>query len=385
MEPTRKPIDKEYLTSLFQDFDSEVLSKKYLQSNDEQLHTHANKEVLDKLDLSDDGTLLFNGNEIGSSTSTAAGKSAYEIAQENGFEGTVSEWLESLKGRDGTNGTDGTDGADGENGTDGKDGKSAYEIAVQNGFEGTEPEWLDSLKGDQIDAYTKEETDTKFVTAPQIWTGSNQFKFGVDADGNYGYYKAGADTVTPFKKDSSIPAAEPYGLFSQIVLYSNSLNSDGFFTIEFDKEKWSELGGSSYYASKGAATIVLFGGRRTGNAYATTYPYFNVSGNRRDETGKVVTVYQRHSYNAVTGTSTTNVYNYNPISSVVWESFNPKIQPLMLTGLAGIGDRITVSDYLLRPANSGYIGVLITSNVPFLINDSNTTKRLNFAYELQSI
>lgn len=29
----------------------------------------------------------------------------------------------------------------------GKDGKSAYEIAVKNGFEGTEEEWLKSLKG----------------------------------------------------------------------------------------------------------------------------------------------------------------------------------------------------------------------------------------------
>ena len=27
-------------------------------------------------------------------------------------------------------------------------GYSAYEIAVQNGFEGTETEWLESLKGD---------------------------------------------------------------------------------------------------------------------------------------------------------------------------------------------------------------------------------------------
>ena len=27
-------------------------------------------------------------------------------------------------------------------------GKSAYEVAVENGFEGTEEEWLDSLKGD---------------------------------------------------------------------------------------------------------------------------------------------------------------------------------------------------------------------------------------------
>lgn len=33
------------------------------------------------------------------------GKSAYEVAVEHGFVGTVDEWLESLKGRDGTNGT----------------------------------------------------------------------------------------------------------------------------------------------------------------------------------------------------------------------------------------------------------------------------------------
>ncbi len=35
------------------------------------------------------------------------GLSAYEIAKENGFVGTVSEWLESLKGADGRNGIDG--------------------------------------------------------------------------------------------------------------------------------------------------------------------------------------------------------------------------------------------------------------------------------------
>ena len=33
------------------------------------------------------------------------------------------------------------------NGADGADGKSAYEIAVDNGYTGTEKEWLDSLKG----------------------------------------------------------------------------------------------------------------------------------------------------------------------------------------------------------------------------------------------
>ncbi|MBR7082522.1 MAG: BppU family phage baseplate upper protein, partial [Clostridia bacterium] len=69
------------------------------------------------------------------------GKSAYEIAVENGFEGTEIEWLASLVGAAGQNGTNG------QNGEDGQDGKSAYELAVENGFEGTEVEWLASLVG----------------------------------------------------------------------------------------------------------------------------------------------------------------------------------------------------------------------------------------------
>ena len=80
----------------------------------------------------------------------ADGKSAFEIAVENGFVGTEAEWLESLKGKDGTDGQPGKIGADGTNGQDGKDGidgKSAYEIAIANGFFGTESEWLESLKG----------------------------------------------------------------------------------------------------------------------------------------------------------------------------------------------------------------------------------------------
>ena len=48
--------------------------------------------------------------------SGTAGKSAYEIAVDNGFVGTETEWLESLKGADGTDGKDGTNGKNGENG-----------------------------------------------------------------------------------------------------------------------------------------------------------------------------------------------------------------------------------------------------------------------------
>lgn len=58
----------------------------------------------------------------------ANGKSAYEIAVENGFVGTETEWLASLKGepgKDGKPGKDGADGAPGRDGTDGRDGVSA--------------------------------------------------------------------------------------------------------------------------------------------------------------------------------------------------------------------------------------------------------------------
>ena len=72
------------------------------------------------------------------------GLSAYELAVQEGFAGTLADWLISLKGSDGKDGVNGKDGIDGKNGAD---GKSAYIIAVEHGFSGTETEWLESLKG----------------------------------------------------------------------------------------------------------------------------------------------------------------------------------------------------------------------------------------------
>lgn len=43
------------------------------------------------------------------------GKSAYDLAVESGFEGTLDEWVESLRGSDGENGTEGPKGEDGQN------------------------------------------------------------------------------------------------------------------------------------------------------------------------------------------------------------------------------------------------------------------------------
>ncbi len=48
-------------------------------------------------------------------------------------------------GKNGSDGINGSDGVNGANGIDGVDGKSAYELAVEDGFRGTLHEWLLSL------------------------------------------------------------------------------------------------------------------------------------------------------------------------------------------------------------------------------------------------
>lgn len=53
-------------------------------------------------------------------------KNAYDIAVENGYTGTESQWLASLKGNPGL---------------------SAYDLAVLGGYTGTQTQWFDSLRG----------------------------------------------------------------------------------------------------------------------------------------------------------------------------------------------------------------------------------------------
>ncbi|MDE5990910.1 MAG: S1C family serine protease [Clostridia bacterium] len=96
------------------------------------------------------------------------GLSAYELAVQNGFTGTLDEWLESLKGKDGIDGIDGADGQDGEkgadgaNGTDGRNGLDGQDVSVDelyqkaqaNGFQGTFLEFLKEYLSLNVDDET---------------------------------------------------------------------------------------------------------------------------------------------------------------------------------------------------------------------------------------
>lgn len=93
-------------------------------------------------------------------TPGADGKSAYEIAQDNGFTGTEQEWLLSLKGADGTQGVD---------------GKSAYQSYLDTTLDDpklSESEWLESLIGptgdpgeDGLTPHIDQETGNWFIGA----------------------------------------------------------------------------------------------------------------------------------------------------------------------------------------------------------------------------
>lgn len=54
------------------------------------------------------------------------GLSAYELAVEQGYDGSVQDWLDSLKG------------------------KSAYDIAVENGYSGTEKDWSKATQAEAL-------------------------------------------------------------------------------------------------------------------------------------------------------------------------------------------------------------------------------------------
>ena len=93
-----------------------------------------------------------------SASAAGAGKSAYEIAVENGFEGDETAWLESLIGPAGLSaygvaqeaGFSGTvqEWLASLTGPQGEPGKNAYEVAQKNGFTGTEEDFIASLKGE---------------------------------------------------------------------------------------------------------------------------------------------------------------------------------------------------------------------------------------------
>lgn len=78
------------------------------------------------------------------------GKSAYQIALDEGFEGSETDWLASLKGKDGKDGIDGINGTNGKDGTNGIDGKTP--VKGVDYFTAAEIEAIEQGAADKVDA-----------------------------------------------------------------------------------------------------------------------------------------------------------------------------------------------------------------------------------------
>ena len=107
--------------------------------------------------------LLKKLSEMQTGANGKDGRSAYEIAIENGFVGTVAEWLESLKGKDGIDGKDGLPGKDGADGLPGKDGTNGKDGLPgkdgrdgRDGKDGVSPDLTNYLDTDAVKALVQD-------------------------------------------------------------------------------------------------------------------------------------------------------------------------------------------------------------------------------------
>ena len=142
------------------------------------------------------------------------GKTAYEIAVENGFVGTEQEWLDSLKG---ANGKDGQD----------LDIDAVYQAAVENGYSGS---FLEFLK-EYFSVEVQEDNDTKQIaknitSVVSIYAG---FKKTTTEEGMFGgfhsqttpYASAGSGVIVSLNKN----AGNAYIVTNYHVVYESESNT----------------------------------------------------------------------------------------------------------------------------------------------------------------
>lgn len=144
----------------------------------------------------------------------------------------------------------------GDLGSGGTAGKSAYEIAVDNGFTGTEEEWLESLKGEQgesgrsITSITTDENNNIIVTFSDNTTENiGQLNIDVQADfltsegfGNLRYYNGHLqylDSTTSTWVDTSIT---PDNVYIINMMPQPMISIIGVYDTELGKYKlkWEE-------------------------------------------------------------------------------------------------------------------------------------------------
>ncbi len=201
--------------------------------------------------------ITANGVNILSLASTAAGqgqvdppqgeegKSAYEIAVENGFVGTEQEWLDSLKG---------------------EEGDSAYEVAVENGFVGTEEEWLESLEGAPgVGVYFKGEVATELDLEPLKATASVGDAYIVAETGELWVFDDAGNFINagnivgpegPAGKDAYMPIPSAAGM---VLTSTGFTDGDYEWRENYSKQETDNINADIYAKIEAVEALALLG------------------------------------------------------------------------------------------------------------------------------
>ena len=183
--------------------------------------------------------------------------SAYEIAVENGYQGTEEEWLKSLHGEDGKDGEDGQD----------LTASDLYETAKENGYEGTYLEFCQDIL--QVDVSKNNDLDTlanNVTSVVSVRCGFSQTRKGSkDQVKEYGW-SAGSGVIVELNKaegDALVitnyhvvyygDSDQENGISDSIYLYTYgaysgfALQDDGYADESGDGIKATYVGGAMDY------------------------------------------------------------------------------------------------------------------------------------------
>ncbi|WP_448670408.1 hypothetical protein [Pseudoxanthomonas mexicana] len=112
----------------------------------------------------------------GTGTPGRDGYSAYEVAIQNGFVGTETEWLASLQGRDGDTGPRGPQGPEGPRGPNGEDGRDGQDGEDGDSGSGPDPVTTTNNSTTKVDARSIYVAPIVPVTAPSSVAVGNVMK-----------------------------------------------------------------------------------------------------------------------------------------------------------------------------------------------------------------
>ena len=178
------------------------------------------------------------------------------------FDKIKKEWLPfpgtvGPKGDPGIDGRDGQDGADGSNGLDGKDGKGAYQIAKENGYTGSESEFNEALGNiGQIPDIELPDVDTlptagskNLVESGGVYQAIQDMKSDIESGSGSG----GGSTVSGLTKEDADELYEGKLNTDKVLFYKQNAGSSPepvryLDTIVFDGNGGASVGGTKGYA-----------------------------------------------------------------------------------------------------------------------------------------